>query len=271
MPNNLLGIETKTRRQLSEVLRNSGTTITVEEAAAILKLSRRKTAQLMARWVKQGWLVRVRRGLYAPIPLEARTSNIAMEDPWIVATRVFEPCYLGGWSAAEHWSLTEQIFRTVVVMTTRTNRTRKLKIQSTEFLIKKIAKSRFFGTKAVWRNREKVYFSDTTKTIVDMLDDPSIAGGARMTESILKNYLSSPDKNIDTLLEYISRMKNGAIYKRLGYLLERLGAAESPLFSKIRGRLTKGNAALDPAVECKQLITRWRLWVPANREDLKGD
>jgi len=90
----LAGIEKKTRRQLAEVLRRSRGTVTVEEASAILGMSRLDTAKLMARWAQQGWLTRVRRGLYVPVPLEARTPDVALEDPWVIAARVFAPCYL---------------------------------------------------------------------------------------------------------------------------------------------------------------------------------
>lgn len=36
-----------------------------------------------------------------------------------MAAKVFEPCYIGDWSAAECWDLTEQVFREVVVVTSR--------------------------------------------------------------------------------------------------------------------------------------------------------
>jgi predicted transcriptional regulator of viral defense system len=267
----LAGIEKKTRRQLAEVLRKSKGTVTVEEASVILALSRLDAAKLMARWAQQGWLTRVRRGLYAPVPLEARTPDSAIEDPWVVASRVFEPCYIGGWSATEHWGLTEQIFRTIVIITTRTVSKRRPKIQATQFWIKKIAKTSFFGTRIVWRGRVQILVSDPTKTVVDLLDDPTIGGGARMVESVLRAYLTSREKDIERLLDYGRRMKNGAIFKRLGYLVERSGINESSALSAIRERMTRGNAALDPALPSERLVTRWRLWVPehwlANKRD----
>ena len=267
----LAGIEKKTRRQLAEVLRRSKGTVTVEEASAILGMSRLDTAKLMARWAQQGWLTRVRRGLYVPVPLEARTPDVALEDPWVIAARVFAPCYIGGWSAAEHWGLTEQIFRTIVLITTRTVNDRRPKIQSTEFWIKKTSKPRFFGTSIVWRGRIQVQVSDPTKTVVDLIDDPAIGGGARMVENIFRAYLASTKRDIEHLLDYAGRMGNGAIFKRLGYLVERSGINESSALSAIRERMTRGNAALDPALPSERLVTRWRLWVPehwlANKRD----
>jgi len=260
----LAGIEKRTRRELAEVLRRSKGTVTVEEASAVLGMPRLNTAKLLARWAQQGWLTRVRRGLYVPVPLEARTADSAIEDPWVVAARVFTPCYIGGWSAAEYWGLTEQIFRTIVLITTRTVSQRKTKIQTTEFWIKKIATSRFFGTKIVWRGRTQVQVSDPTKTVVDLIDDPAIAGGARMLDNIFRAYLTSPEKDIKRMLDYADRMKNGAIFKRLGYLLERSGADDASVLSTISESMTRGNAQLDPTLPSKRLVTRWRLWVPEN-------
>lgn len=267
----LAGIEKETRRKLSEVLRKSKGTVTVEEASNILGISRRGTAQQMARWVQQGWLTRIRRGLYASVPLEARTADTVIEDPWVIAARIFEPCYIGGWSAAEHWGLTEQIFRTIVIMTTRKVSASRTKIQTTEFWVKKISKSHFFGAKIIWRGRIQVHVSDPTKTVVDLLDDPAIGGGARMVESIFRAYLASSNKDLKRLVEYADRMKNGAILKRVGYLLERSGEGNPSLLSAIRDRLTQGNAALDPKLPSGRLITRWRLWIPQSRGEIKRD
>ena len=57
----------------------------------------------------------VARGLYGPVPLEPERSDLLLEDSWPVAIGLYSPCCIGGWSAAEHWDLTEQIFRTAVV------------------------------------------------------------------------------------------------------------------------------------------------------------
>src|SRR3990167_7468018 len=102
---------------------------------------------MLSRWTKKGWLSRVRRGLYVRIPIEARTADIPLEDPWVIADRLFSPCYMGGWSAAEYWDFTEQIFRTIVVMTIRKPRARSPFIKGKNFLLRTIKKKAIFGTK----------------------------------------------------------------------------------------------------------------------------
>lgn len=250
------------RRKLAEVIRGAKGTISVAEAATILRIPRSDAAKMLSRWAGKGWLSRVRRGLYIAVPLESETADVPMEDPWIVAERIYAPCYIGGWSAAEYWELTEQLFRTIVVMTMQKPRNRAPVIKEVPFLIRTVSERTMFGLKLVWRGQIKVSVSDPSRTIVDMLSDPALGGGIRSTADMLANYLRSEKKDIPLLLEYAERLANGAVFKRLGFLLERLAPNEQRVIDTCRSELTKGNAKLDPGLSADNLVTRWRLWIP---------
>lgn len=258
----ILGLGKRDRERLSAVLRETKGTISVQEAAEILKVSPTNAAKMLSRWAKKGWLSRVRRGIYVRIALESRTADIPLEDPWVIAGRLFSPCYIGGWSAAENWDLTEQIFRTIVVMTTLKPRDRSPVIKGTKFLLRTISEKALFGTKPVWRGQVKVFVSDPSRTILDMLADPKFGGGIRSTTDMFSNYLKSENRNLELLISYAKRLGNGAVFKRLGFLLERVAPDEKTAIEECRTMLTKGNAMLDPALKADRLITRWRLWVP---------
>ena len=258
----MTGLGKADRERLSAVLRETLGTISVIEAAEILGLPSIPVAKLLARWAEKGWLSRVRRGLYIPVPLESPTADIPLEDAWIIADKLYETCYIGGWSAAEYWDLTEQIFRTVVVLTTQRPRQRKQSIKGTEFLLKSVSEKTMFGLKPVWRGSVKVNVSDPTRTVLDMLGDPKLGGGLRSTVDMFKNYIASENKDIDLLIEYADQLGNGAVFKRLGFLLEKFAEDEQVFIEQCRERLTKGNAKLDPALKADSLVTRWRLWVP---------
>jgi predicted transcriptional regulator of viral defense system len=64
------------------------------------------------------------------------------------------------------------------------------------------------------------------------------------------------------LARYADRLANGAVFKRLGFLAE-TDPRGTALVAPCRERLTKGNAKLDPALPGPRLISRWRLFVPA--------
>lgn len=262
--NSISGLGKIERKRLAEVIRQTKGTVSVAEAAEILEVSSSNAAKMLAKWASKGWVSRVRRGLYVPVPLESRTSEVPLEDPWLIGERLYAPCYIGGWSAAEYWDLTEQIFRTVVVMTTRKPRDRELLIKGTKFKIRTVSSKAMFGFKPVWRGKVKIMVSDPTRTVLDMFNDPSVGGGLRPSVDILLNYLKSGDKDIDLLIRYAERLGNGAVFKRLGFLMEKYASEEQNAIAVCRSQLTKGNAKIDPGLSGDKLITRWKLWVPDN-------
>lgn len=259
---NMGGIGKLDRERLSHVLRRTKGTITIAQTVQILSVSSTDAAKMLSRWNKKGWLSRVKRGIYVPVPLESRSADVALEDPWLIAEKLYSPCYIGGWSAAEQWDLTEQMFRTVVVITSQTPRDRNPVINGTQFLLCSVNEKKLFGLKPVWRGQVKVSVSDPTRTLLDLLAEPRLGGGIRSVQDMLLNYLRAEAKNLDLLVEYADRLGNGAVFKRLGFLLERNAPGESKVIAKCTLRLTKGNAKLDPKLKADRLVTRWRLWVP---------
>src|SRR3990172_6495143 len=127
------------RTRLSDVLRGTKGSISVPQASGILGVSSSDAAKMLSLWAKKGWVTRIKRGFYIPVPIESRNADIPLEDAWPIAERLFAPCYIGGWSAAEYWDLTEQIFKTVLVLTTQKPRDRKPVIKGTSFLLRNIS------------------------------------------------------------------------------------------------------------------------------------
>lgn len=260
--NHLSGLGKLDRERLSAVMRGTKGTITNAQAAGIMELAQADASKLLARWCKKGWLSRVARGLYVPVPLEAERSDLPLDDPWLVAVSLYSPCYIGGWSAAEHWDLTEQIFRTTVVMTTARPRNRKPTLKRAAFWLSTIAPGKMFGLKTVWRGAVKVSVSDPSRTVLDMLSAPELGGGIRSVQDMLRNYLESEAKNLGQLMEYAERLGNGAVFKRLGFLLETNAPQEMETIERCLHNLTMGNARIDPRMPAEALVARWRLWVP---------
>jgi predicted transcriptional regulator of viral defense system len=102
-----------------------------------------------------------------------------------------------------------------------------------------------------------------------MLSNPVLGGGIRSTKDMFINYLRSENRNLELLIEYAERLENGAVFKRLGFLLEKISPDETETIDQCRLRLTAGNAKLDPRLSNEKLVTRWRLLVPENWKRLK--
>lgn len=254
-------LKTEGRNRLSAVLRGGRPLISIDDATLALGLDRSAAAKVLARWQRQGWVTRVQRGLYAPVPLGTTPGDQVVEDPWTLVPELFSPGYVGGASAAHHWDLTEQLFRSIFVFTAQPVRRKIHVINGTTFILRHMPEERIFGTRPLWRGQIRLHLSDLHRTLVDMLDDPTAGGGIRQVADCVNAYLKRSDAAPETVIDYASRLGNGAVFKRLGFLAERAGGAESLVYACLQ-HLTMGNAKLDPAMPCPRLIRRWRLWVP---------
>lgn len=252
----------RTRRRLAAVLRRAGALVTPSVASEALGVDRAVAAKTLGRWANQGWLKRLRRGVYAPVPPDSLLAAKTLTNPWILVPRIFDPAYVGGWSAAEHWHLTEQIFSDICVFTARSFRKKRVSLEGTTFLLQRTESDRLFGLRSIWEGRTRIAVSDPHRTLIDMFDRPSIGGGIRHVEACLTEYLKLPDSDPSKLLAYGDQLGSGAVFKRLGFLLERASGDRNRAVAECRKRLTAGNARLDPALPGHRLVTRWRLWVP---------
>lgn len=260
----MMGSETPlpaSRARLAAVLRATKEVVTIDAAAQTLDLDRTTSAKLLSRWRKQGWLRRIGHGLYVPVPLDLSGSEQVVGDPWVLVPTLFGQCYIGGWTAAHHWELTEQLFNETVVFTARRISAKRATAQGVVFLLHHAAKKRLFGLKPVWRGTTRVNISDPARTLIDMLAMPRTGGGIDHVADCLAAYQKTPTYDGGLLIRYAEQFGNGAIFKRLGFLAEtRLQSPE--LAAACRERLTQGYTRLDPALSCRDLVTAWRLWVP---------
>ena len=256
------GIEEANRALLEQLHRDATGPFSIREAAKILAVDHRRAGRLLRYLAERGWLSRVRRGLYTTVPLGATEPSAWREDPWAIAVRVFAPCYIGGWSAAEHWSLTEQIFRSVAVMTARPIRASSVEIQNQAFRLKHVPENRQFGTAVVWRERIPINVSDSSRTILDILDDPAVGGGIRHVAAVLHEYWSGELRDEELLIDYTHRLANRTVFKRLGFLLEHFEIDAAGTIRACLDNLSTGLSALDPTVKRKgRIVKRWNLRV----------
>lgn len=254
------GISDKNRKILDLLNRTQKGPFSIADAAKVLGVSQEKSGILLAYFENKGWLSRVRRGLYITVPLGTVNPKEHKEYPWIVADSVFAPCYIGGWSAAEYWQFTDQIFNSIVVFTLRKFRNKRMQIQGTEYLLKFRNPHTFGKTKTIWIENRKIQISDPVQTIVDILDDPSAGGGIRNVSDIIGEYFKSKYRNDETIIDYIESKSNRTVYKRMGYLIDVLGIDAPALLGSCKSKVSSGFTLLDPAMESKgKFNSRWNL------------
>lgn len=257
------GISGRSRTLLARLTGRGREIVTVDDAVDRLKLGRTEAAKLLARWSEQGWLRRIRRGMYIAVPVDAEHPERWSADPLVIATAVWSPCYFTGWTAGSYWSLTEQIFRTTIVQTAKRVRSAEQTLLDHRYLVSSTSSAKLeWGIRSEWLAATQIRMADPARTIVDVLDDPSIGGGIRHCAEMLGTYFAEYDRS--TLLDYGDRLGNAAVFKRLGHLCERLELADDPFLEECQQRLSEGIALLDPsAAEYGERDPRWRVRVNA--------
>ena len=236
----------------------------MSEAAEALHITNHAAATRLARLEEAGWLLRVKRGTYFIRPLEAGPHDKgSAPDPWPIASALFDPCYIGGWTAAHHWGLTDQLFRSTFVVTSAHIRKRTHEILELEFQLASIHdRARVTATPAVWRGTQRVRLSGIERTLADGLANPLWVGGFRHLVDILNSAVTIGSFDVDRLKTELIANKSGAAFKRLGYLVETLWPQRSDLLTLVGPHLTAGVVRLDPKLPKRgRLNKRWLLWV----------
>ena len=254
------------RARLASVLRAAKDVVAIETATEALGIERNVAAKLLSRWAAQGWLRRVGRGLYVPVPIDLAASDQVMADPWVLVPALFGECYVGGWTAAHHWDLTEQLFNETVVFTARRVDALRVIAQGVTFLVHHVPAKQLFGLKPMWRGAVRVNLSDPARTMVDLLAMPRFGGGIDHVADCLVEFGKLRGVDSAQLIRHAETFGNGVVFKRLGFLAE-VHLHDEKLAAVCKARLTKGNATLDPALDCNRLITAWNLWVPQRWKD----
>src|SRR5580658_4991536 len=99
------GISGRGRGELAMVLGSSHRFVTPASVVEALGVDADTAAKKLSRWAEDGWVRRVRRGLYIGVPVDAANPSAWSEDALLVAAEVWTPCYFTGWTAAHYWAL----------------------------------------------------------------------------------------------------------------------------------------------------------------------
>lgn len=255
-----------------------------EAKGALPDRSNAAIAQLLSRLVKAGWLIRLKRGCYLVVPLEAKSPDSWSEDSFIIAAESTPPnsysaadpattgeYAISHWSALNYYGYTDQIPRTVFVSTPhrRTSTTREILDVPHRMVF--VHPRKFFGNTTIWLDKKPVRITDKEKTVVDCLDRPRLCGGIVEAASALSQAIQD-GIDLDELTSYAARLGNRTVFKRLGFLAETLRLPVGSRIDEWQRSASGGYGLLDPTQANQgRYDGRWRLIINVSEDDLSGD
>jgi hypothetical protein len=260
-----VGLSAKSRGQLSRLLRDSPPVVTPSEAAGVLGVDTAVAARRLAAWSRAGWLAAVG----AAPTFRSRSSLNRPMSRWRIRgpspPRCSGPCYIGGWSAAEHWGLTEQIFRSLCVMTTKRPRNRKAgAAQGTLRASHRGGRTLHRPEDSLARRHARAGFGPGAH-LVDMLADPALAAVFAMLARCWGTSLHVSSPEAPKLADYASQARHWcSLQTASASCCSGIIPIKALLIELCRQSLSAGYAKLDPALPADRLVTAWRVWVPAS-------
>ena len=217
--------------------------VRVSQIPALLKLM-----------VDAGWLVRLRRDLYAGT---GRLPGGVDVPAFAVATALVTPSAVSHWSALAHHDLTDQVPVVVTVTTPRKVVVPSMRSTSASGEARHVWRAggvqcqfvtvrepRYFGIDSVWiDDRFRVPITDRERTVLDLFAMPGFFGGLAEGMAVLER--AQGDLDLGKLVEYGVRYGTVAAAKRLGWALEHTGASAAAV-EPLRRVAASHYSLLDP-------------------------
>jgi len=216
--------------------------ISVDDIETTLEVPPNTAREIASRLTEKGWLDRLFPGTYLITPLTAGEEAAYTTHEYLIAAHVAEPMYIGYYSALSHHGLTEQVPRTVYVVTP--TRAQSREIHGVPYRVTTVTERKFFGCEPSSIEGTTVQVSDLERTLVDCADHPEFCGGLRELATAMRT-ADERGCDWDTVGEYLERLDNGAATKRIVYLADQLGI-DLPAREELVASFTSGYSSLDP-------------------------
>jgi predicted transcriptional regulator of viral defense system len=259
----------QTARLLSGLYDRAQSMFTLADAGKITGLSPSLASSLLHKAVRRGLVSRLKPGLFIIVPPELGSSAEYAGNPFLTAVKlaVPAPCFISHGSAMEIHRLVTQ--PQLVVFASSSKRIRSRKLHGTEFRFVFVRPEDYFGIAKHWVTRqEAVDISDLERTIIDGLRQPEYCGG--VTEVAKGLWMRHQDIQTKKLVDYALRLDNGAVVRRLGYLLDLYALAPESELASLSEYLTAAYAPLDPMLPKEgPHLKRWQLQLNITPQELQ--
>lgn len=230
----------------------------------MLDLTPPAAAKVVHNLFTDGRLRRIQKSAYMVVPQGRPPENYTLPYP-LIASALVDPYYLSYWSVLYYYSWTEQPSRTVFIATTKLKK--PVIVSGVTFRFVKLRPARFFGFKIHRIEGHEVKIAEPEKAIIDCLDQPRYCG--EIVEAAKGLWNGRREFDFEKLRRYALRMGNGAIIKRLGYLMDKLDIGTSAFRESLKASRTAGYSPLDTGHRGKGTYNNdWNLFVNVSEYNL---
>lgn len=245
-------------------------TARARELAVDMQISESYFRQVLHYLARSGWLVRLRKGLYAISPT---VPGVTPAHEFEIAMHLTNPAAISHWSALSYHGLTDQVPALVYVLTTSESSVPRARGEAsadgdgfvaggTRYRFVQVIPQRFFGVRKVWVADARVAVTDLERSLLDGLARPGYCGDFGEVLSAFERAVGRLD--VPAIIDQAMRLDQATV-KRLGWVLEQMGIEPEGLRPLLEVPIS-GYRKLDPSGPRKgPCNSRWMI-----RENLPG-
>ncbi|MDP4011848.1 MAG: type IV toxin-antitoxin system AbiEi family antitoxin [Candidatus Roizmanbacteria bacterium] len=184
---------------------------------------------IITKLTTDGWLIRLKRGLYAISDLSNR--GFLSLSPYIVANLLVTESYVSFESALSYYGMFDQLTDKVISISQRRYKT--VQLNATEYSFVNVQEKWFFGWQEVVIDMQTVRIATAEKALIDMIQFHKSKYSVDMVIEKLRLHQDSIDRA--KLNEYLSKMSTSTI-KIFGILYDFLGIDSSRLYDLVKNK-----------------------------------
>lgn len=182
--------------------------------------NKRSRESLLSYHLRQGRLLRVRRGLYAVVTPGSNPETMPV-DPYLVASKSAEDSVLAYHTALEVHGKAHSVFERFYFQSNKLVRPTTFRAYCFECVIfpkpLRQAGQQHFATKTLERSGVELRVASLERTLVDLLDRPELGGG---WEEIWRSLESVEYFDLDLVAAYAKLLANRTTAAKVGYYLQ---------------------------------------------------
>lgn len=244
-------LSTKESELLENLIIKYGQIVTYENilTEASIFWGRQQTKNFITKLIKNGWLIRIKRGFYAISDLSNR--GFLSLSPYLVANILIENSYVSFESALAYHGFFDQFTDKIVSVSLKSRKTTPL--YGMEYSFIKTKTDYYFGWEEVMIDNKIARIATAEKALVDLVNFHKSKYAIDLVIEKLINYKQELD--FARINEYAQKFSITTI-KIFGFMFDLLGIDSSLLFNIVNGK--RGTHRM--LAGAKKFNAKWRLY-----------
>jgi predicted transcriptional regulator of viral defense system len=216
-------------------------------------LEYQQAKNLVTKLIKNGWLVRIKKGLFVISDLSNR--GFLSLSPYVVANALVQNSYISFEAALQYHGMFDQLLKKIISVSLLSFK--MVLLNNTEYSFIKTNEKLFFGWQDVTIDNKTVHVAFVEKALIDIVNFRKNKYAIDLVAEKLKEYKNSI--NLVLLVEYLENFSEATI-KTFGFIFDLLDIDSTDIYKLVENSIKVKNSTHRMLLGDKKFNTKWRLY-----------